>query len=113
MIETLHRGTALAARVVKHKPTHVTVSEIDAMRSLSLYLAGHFRPDTTTLYSFSAALHSVLNSAVTRRVDRFGVSTSTSSKMRLFLDRRESLGSVCGVTHTRFCKSLVHRGCAA
>ena len=63
MIESLHRGTALAARVVKHKPTHVTVSEIDATRSLPHYLAGRFRLDSATLYSFSAALHSVLNSA--------------------------------------------------
>ena len=63
MIESLHRGTALATRVVKHKPTHTTVNEIDATRSLPLYLAGRFRLDATTLYSFSAALHSVLNSA--------------------------------------------------
>ena len=64
MIESLHRGTALATRVgVKHKPTHITVNEIDATCSLPLYLAGRFRLNTTTLYSFSAALHSVLDSA--------------------------------------------------
>ena len=42
----------------------------------------------------------LVHPCVTRRVDRFDVSTSTTSKMRLFLDQRGSLGSVCGVAHT-------------